>query len=215
MWFSQAYPPGTDVRIQALARLIPTDAEKVIPMLRYIAFHEEAGPAKGAIFVLASSRVPEAQNCVVDVAKTGPEPVRVAAVRELGRFGGSNISRDLLDVYSTANWPVKQQVVLSLGERADTTALLRIVQSESDDRLLEMAIVTLGKAGGSAQLRVLLPKTTRGRMAQIRGLFTARDEEGLIRIAQQEKDTFLRNEALNRLRLLDTPKAKAYLESIK
>lgn len=206
---------GADLRIQALARLIPTDAKKVIPMLRNIAFHEEAGPAKRAVLVLAQSRNPDAQVCVVDVAKSGPEPVRIAAVRELGRFGDSNTSRELLEVYSTANWPVKRQVVLSLGERADTSALLRIAQSESDVKLLETAIVTLGRAGGSEQLRVLYPKSTRARQLIIRSLYNARDEDGLIRIAKQEKDAALRDEALARLRLLGTPGAKAYLESIK
>ena len=215
MWFSQTSYPGTDLRIQALARLIPTDAAKVIPILRNIAFHDDAGSAKGAVFVLAQSRVPEAQNCVVDVAKSGPEPVRIVAVRELGRFGGSDVSRELLDVYSTANWPVKKQVVLSLGERSDIAALLRIAQSESDDQLLETVIVTLGKAGGGPQLRVLSPKSAVARRAVVRGLFNARDEEGLIRIAQQEKDAALRNEALSRLRQLGTPKAKAYLETVK
>src|SRR5687767_15631994 len=38
----------------------------------------------------------------------------------------------LLDVYASANVRVKRQVVTTLGERAETSALLRIAQSESD-----------------------------------------------------------------------------------
>ena len=212
-------PAGADLRIQALARLIPTDAQKVIPMLRNIAFHEETGPAKRAVLVLAQSRNPEAQSCVVDVAKSAAEPVRIAAVKELARFGGSNISRELLEVYSTANTPVKQAVVVSLGERGDSSALLalgRIAQSESDNRVLDTAIVTLGRVGGSKQLRELYPKTTRvRRMTIIRSLFSARDEDGLIRIAKDEEDAALRSEAVARLRLLGTPAAKAYVDSLR
>ena len=87
-------------------------------------------------------------------------------MRELARFGGPNVGQELLEVYSRGNAPVKRQVVFSLGERADTSALLRIVQTENDDELRDAAILTLGRAGGREQLRVLFvraPRRTRAR----------------------------------------------------
>ena len=215
-WVAETYHPDTDLRIQALGRLIRTDAKKVIPMLRSIALEaDNPGAARRAVFVLAQSGNPEAQMMVVDVANKGAEPVRVAAVRELGRFGGANVSQELLKVYSTANTPVKQQVVLSLGQRADTNALLKICQSERDASLRDAAIVTLGRAGGREQLRLMYSKASarEAREAVIRGLFNARDEDGLIRIADQERDPRLRRYVLERLRLMGTPRARAYLES--
>ena len=184
-WFAEAYLPDTDLRVQALGRLIPTDAPKVIPILRNIALEaDNPGAARRAVFILAQSRNPEAQSTVVDVAKVASETVRVAAVRELARFGGPNVGQDLLEVYSRGNAPVKQQVVFSLGERADTSALFRIVQTENDDELRDAAILTLGRAGGRDQLRVLFVRASKdARQAVIRGLFLARDEDGLIRIA--------------------------------
>ena len=98
-WFADSYALGDDLRVQALGQLLKTDAQKVIPILRNIAFETaNPGAARRAVFVLAQSRNPEAQSCVVDVAKTGPEPVRVAAIRELGRFGGPEVSTALLEV---------------------------------------------------------------------------------------------------------------------
>ena len=213
-WVSDSYLPDADLRIQALGRLIQTDANKVIPILGNIALESDnAGAARRAVFVLAQSRHPEAQTMVVTVAKRGAEPVRLAAVKELGRFGGENVSQELLQVYSTANMPIKHQVVLSLGQRADTEALLKIAQSERDAHLREAAIVTLGRAGGREQLRDMYATAPRPvRLAVIRGLFNARDEEGLIRIAEQEKDAELRGYVLERLRLMGTPAARAYLE---
>ena len=216
-WFADSYAVGADLRVQALGQLIKTDAEKVIPILRKIALEpDNPGAARRAVFVLAQSRNPDAQSIVVDVAKTGPEPVRVAAVRGLGLFGGPEVSTALLEVYSTANMPVKRQVVVSLGERADAPSLFRIAQSENDDRLRDTAIVTLGKVGGREQLRVLFSRASKEtRLAVIRGLFLARDDDGLIRVAEQEKDPELRREVLSRLRLIGTPKAKEYLGSVK
>jgi hypothetical protein len=213
-WVSETYLPDADMRVQALGRLIHTDAQKVIPILVDIAL-ESSNPAtaRRAVFVLAQSRNPEAQMLVVDLAKRGAESVRLAAVKELGRFGGPNISAELLKVYSAADVPVKQQVVVSLGQRADKTALLRIAQSEANPQLRDAAILTLGRAGGGEQLRVLYRKAvTETRQAVIRGLFNARDVDGLIRIAEVEKDTQLREEVLARLRLIGTPQARAYLE---
>lgn len=206
-----------DLRVQALGRLIPTDAPKVIPILRTIALEaDNPGAARRAVFILAQSRNPQAQSTVVDVAKVASETVRVAAVRELARFGGPNIGQDLLEVYSRGNAPVKRQVVFSLGERADASALVRIIETENDDALRDAAILTLGQAGGREQLRVLFVRGSKDeRQAVIRGMFLARDEDGLIRIAGQEKDAALKADVITKLRLLGTPKAKEYLESLK
>jgi len=216
-WFSGTYPPDADLRVQALGRLIPTDAPKVIPILRNIALEaDNPGAARRAVFILAQSRNPQAQSTVVDVAKVASETVRVAAVRELARFGGPNVGKELLEVYSSGNGPVKQQVVFSLGERADTSALLSIVQTENSDELRDAAILTLGRAGGREQLRVLFIRAPKdARLAVVRGLFLARDEDGLIQIAGEEKDPALKADIVGKLRLLGTPKAKAYLASLK
>ena len=203
------------MRIQALGRLIQTEAPKVIPLLRDIVLEgRDPGAARRALFVLARSRNPEAQSTVADVAKAGPEPVRVAAVRELARFGGAEVSGALLDVYSHAQGPVKQQVVLSLGDRADTSALFRIVQTEPDEGLRDAAILSLGRAGGREQLRGLLARSSRqARRSIVRAMFLARDEDGLMRAASEEKDPGSREEIRQLLRLLGTPGAKQYLES--
>ena len=216
-WFSDSYLPDTNLRVQALGRLIPTDAPKVIPILRSIALEgKNPSAARRAVFVLAQSRNAQAQSTVLDVAKVGPETVRIAAVRELGRFGGPNVATDLLEVYVSGNGPVKQQVVLALGERADTSSLYRIAQTENNLQLRDAAIMTLGRAGGHEQLRGLFTRASKeARRSVVAGLFLARDEDGLIRIAREEKDPALRSEVHNRLRLLGTAKAKHYLDNAK
>ncbi len=217
MWFAESYAPGADLRVQALGRLIQTDAQKVIPILRSIALEaSNLGAARGAVFVLAQSRNPQAQSIVIDVAKSGAESVRLAAIRELGRFGGPDVAHALLEVYSTANAPVKLQVVVSLGERADAASLFRIAQAENDDRVRDAAILTLGRAGGREQQRVLFSRASRDtRRAIVRSLFLARDDDSLIALAGQETDPTVRAEMLTRLRTIGTPKAKAYVESVK
>ncbi|MEX1129140.1 MAG: HEAT repeat domain-containing protein [Vicinamibacterales bacterium] len=210
----EGWSPDTNLRIQALGSLIQTDATRVIPMLREIAL-ESGNPreASRAVFVLAQSGNPEAHSTVVDVARRGAEVVRIAAVRELGRFGGPAVSDELVKLYGVSSERVKYQVVNALGDRAATSALLRIAQTESNRRLQERAIVRIGQAGGSEQLRRFYTKA-RPELKHpiINGLFNARAVEELIYIAGRERDARIRSEVLTRLRLLNTVKAREYLE---
>jgi len=210
----EGYFPDMDQRIQALARLMATDATKVIPILKSIALEStDAKEGRRALIVLAQSDRPEARDTVIDVAKTGPEPIRVQAVRALGRLNGPAIVDDLMQVYAaTANESVKYEVVTSLAQRDAAPALFKIVQSEKDRHVRDAAIVTLGEAGGRKQLTMMYAKASADiKRPIIVSLFNAQADEELIRIAEQEKDPAAREEILTRLRLLGTPKAKAYL----
>lgn len=214
VWVSGFTTADTDLRIQALGSLMQTDAVRVIPILRSIAL-ESTNPneASRAVFVLAQSGRPEAHTTVLEVARRASEPVSVAAVRELGRFGGARVPEALLEIYQTSKPRVKYQVVASLGDRSATTALYRIVQSEADTHLRDAAIVTLGRAGGRVYLQRLYRRAAPDlKRPIIRGLFNARAEDALIEIAAQEKDADLRREVFDGLRLLGTPKAMQYLE---
>lgn len=214
VWIPEGWEPDTNQRIQALGSLMQTDAARVIPILREIALESpDATEASRAVFILAQSGRPEARSTVLEVAKRGSELVQIAAVRELGRFGGPKAAEELLQVYVIGNPRVKHQVVNSLGERSATVALMRIAETEQDRRLKETAIVRLGQAGAHAQLARLYDRAHMDvKRAIIVGLFNARAEDELIRIAEQERDATLRGEVLTRLRLLGTQKARVYLE---
>jgi HEAT repeat protein len=212
------FAPDTDLRIQALSSLLETHAAQVIPLLKGIALDsKDPSEARRAVFVLAQSGRPDARTTVVEVARTGPEIVRIAAVRELGRFGGANVSTDLLQVYSTAATPrLRREVVSSLavlGNRADSSVLLRIARTEPDADVRNVAILTLGRPGvPAAQLAQLYVQTPAvSRRTVLVALCNARDEDELIRIASTEKQPVLRHEARRQLRLLGTPKALKYL----
>lgn len=214
LWIPEIWEPDTNLRIQALGSLIQTDAPRVIPILRDIALQSaDASEASRAVFVLAQSGRPDAHLTVLDVARRGGESVQIAAVKELGRFGGADVSEQLLQVYRSGNPRVKHQIVSSLGERAATSALMRIVETESDRRLQESAIVRLGQAGAREQLRRFYSRA-RPELKRpiIDGLFNARADVELIGIAEQERDEGIRNMAMMRLRLLGTAEARTFLD---
>lgn len=219
VWIPEGFQPDSELRIQALHHLMRTgDAEKAIPMLKEIALEAASpGPASRAVFLLAQSDKPEARATVVQVARTGPPAVRVAAVRELGRFAGPDVGKLLLTVYSSAvDEQVKRQVVRSLGERTERTALMRIAQTEASPDLRTRAILTLGQAGGAPELKTLYTRARVGtKRPIIVGLFNAKAETELIEIARTERDTAVRQQVLEHLRLLDTPRARGFLQELR
>jgi HEAT repeat protein len=221
-WFPATFEPDTDLRIQALGSLLQTNPDRVIPLLKEIALaSKDASEARRAVFVLAQSDRPEARTTVVEVARAGAEPVRIAAVRELGRFGGADAGPELMEVYSTATPRLKREVISSLaglGHSADTAALLRIAKTEADAQVRNVAILTLARPGFKdlPQLRALYATTPiESRRTVLVALGNARDEDELIRIASTEKNPLLRQEARRQLRLLSTPKALKFLETSK
>lgn len=218
LWVPEGFTPDMDLRIQALGGLVLTeDAPQAIHMLRDIALQAPPGQARRALYALTQSKRPEARLSVVEVANTAPEPVQVAAVRELARIPGPEISVELLKVYSKAGEPVKYQVVTSFGQRAEAMSLLRIVESEHNASLRDTAIITLARAPtGRDHVRLLYNRVAlESKRSVIVALFNARDEDGLIQIAERERVLTLKREALEKLRLLGTPKAKQYLERVK
>lgn len=208
-------PPDVDLQIEVLNGLLEQHGERVIPLLRDIALDRNSpDEARRAVLVLARSARPEARRTVTEVARTGPEPVQLAAIRAMGRFDGAGISDELMQVYSSAPTPrVKRQVVSSLGERSDNASLLRIAKVESDPAVRNVAIVTLGRLPDARpQLRTLYGQIPQeSRMSVLAALLSSKDEDELIRIATIEKDPILRARARMQLRLLATPKALKFL----
>lgn len=182
---AQPYEVDSDVRMQALVSLLDGHSDRVIPLLREIALDtRNPTDARRAVIVLAQSPRREARNTVVEAARRGPAVVRMTAIREMGR----------------------------VQEPAFTTALVNIVRSEADASLRDTAIVTLGRTGARLQLRSLytqLPDSSR--FAVLTGLFNAKDDDELIRIATNERDQRLRTRARQHLRVLGTPRAMKFL----
>jgi hypothetical protein len=179
------YGFDTDLQIEALVGLLDTHGERVIPLLREIALdNKNPDEARRALFALAQSNRPEARSTVLEAATRGSHVVRLAAIRELGRF----------------------------GEPAFTSTLAGIARRESDPALRDTAIVTLGRSGARVQLRTLYTQLpTASRFVVLTALVNAKDDDELIRIATNERDPRLRTHARQQLRLLGTAKAIKFL----
>ena len=216
MWYAAEIDSDPDLRVQALGGLMRTDAELAIPMLAEMAMqHDKPRTASSAILVLAQSPLPKARATVLEAAKTAPEAVQISAVRALAITGGRQASNDLMQVYVTANEPVKWQIAKSLGDLEQPAPLMQIIKTEKEGRIRSTALISLGRAGAVAQLAALYPTSSvQSKRSIIDGFVSARAEAQLIRVCDIERkgNPQLRKFALERLRLFDTEAARAYLQ---
>lgn len=206
-----------DLRIQALSSLMSSHADRVIPILKEMVYEmQSTEEARRALFVLARSNRPEARTTLVEVARKGPEPVRIAAVSEMSYVGWPDVSHELLIVYTDGTRGVRRQVVRTLGQRGSAEALAEIARKEADLELRDSAIIMIGRAGGRQQLRALYDSARPDiKKPVIAAFFNAGADEDLIRVARQDTDESVRKLAIDQLRLLDTDKARAFLASLK
>ena len=109
VWPEGLLPAGaegfdTDLKIEALVGLLDAHSERVIPLLRDIALDDKnPAEARRAVFALAQSSKPEARSTVVEAAKRGPNVVRIAAIREIGRFGEPAFTTTLAAIAKAEN----------------------------------------------------------------------------------------------------------------
>ena len=95
----RVFPPDAAIRPTPICdrgaeRAARSAQRRVIPLLRDIALDgNNPDEARRAIIVLARSPRPEARRTVIEVARRGAEPVRLAAIREMGRFDGAGGDR--------------------------------------------------------------------------------------------------------------------------
>ena len=217
-------PPGEaeamdrerDLQIQALGSLMRVEPDRAVPILKEVALStDDEDQARRAIFVLIQSNRLDARAAVADIAKQGPEEITLAAVKELGLVRSPDSARLLRDLYLSGSQPVKIQVLRSLGTARQAQPLMQLARSESERALRETAVAALGQAGARTQLAVLYRQQPDLKLPVITALFTAAGEDELIAIVEHERDPRLRAEALSRLKLLGTPRAKAVVDSLR
>lgn len=215
MWYASDFDPDPDTRVYALGGLLRSDADRVIPLLVAIALEgDKPSTASRAVTVLAQSPLPKARAKVVEVAKVGPPPVQIAAVKALAGFGGRAVSNDLMQVYFNVNEPVRVQIVKSLGELEQPAPLLQIVNAEPEGVIRYTALANLGRAGAVGELAAMYKTSSiNSRRSIIEGLAFARAEAQLIQVATVERkgNPELRRFALEQLRLFGSPRATEYL----
>ncbi len=200
-----------ELKLIALNGLMQSDPDRAFPLLDSLL--KSAQPPKvkrNAIYVLAQSNSPKAQQLLEQVARGQGNPdLQLTAIRYLGerrRQGGS--SPVLAEIYaSSSDVNVKRAILNAFESARDKDRLLQIAKTEKEKDLRLHAIRQLGSIQGTqAEMWALYQAETtpEGKQMILESIPSTGNLDKLLEVARSEKDAKLRRFAIQSL---STPRA--------
>lgn len=216
---SPASQQDEDLKLLAIQGLQDTDPEQAIPLLEKILASANGPRVKErALYVLALSNSPRAQEIMGRIAKGGSNPdLQRKAIDYIG-MNSQPGSRSVLDeVYNTSpDVDIRRRVLRGYMSSGDKAKLLAIAQSEQNAELRIEAIRYLGSAGGGNELAQLYEKESSPevRTQIVRSLGAAGAIDRLQHLVRTEKDPVVRTQVIRAFAMVDREKASPMLREM-
>jgi HEAT repeat protein len=203
-----------ELALAALEGLMVQPAERALPIIkRVLAGTRSTLVKQRALFVLSQIDTPEAQDILVQTARTTDSALRGEAIRAIGIGGDPKALDALQTVYQAGNEDVKKEVLQAwlISDRKEAVYQAAL-NAKSEDEAND-AIHILGAMGASEQLRKLgeRPNASRG---LLEAYAISGDLASLRKIAETHADRSMRIEAVSRIGIIDGPAARSALREI-
>jgi HEAT repeat protein len=198
---ADADEPGDAERLKvtAIEALISAPPERALPIVTRVLGSDESDEIKQkALFVLSQMDLPEAQDLLVEVARTGSPKLREEAVRMIGINGDPAALAALAELYREGDEDMRQAVLEAYLIADDADAVLAIAEAATTTDEFERAVETLGAMNASEQLRALRGKTGMSEVL-IEAYAIAGDTESLRELALDGSNPQQQAEALHGL----------------
>jgi TolA-binding protein len=216
---SPAQETNEDLKLMAINSLMNADAERAIPLVEGI-LKGSSTPAvkKRALFVLAQSKSPRAQQALGEYAKGGGNPdLQLNAIQYVGMSATKESQQQLAGIYAaSSDSKVKNAVLQSLMMARANDVLLNIAKTEKDPALKSAAIRYLS-ASRVVPVDGLLELYNSGADAPtkreiIDGFTARRDAKTLVDLARKESDLAVKETIVERLSTMhDNKEAMDYM----
>ena len=195
-----------DVQVAALNGLMQMDAARATPILQKVLARRDSGSAclrRKAVFLIAQQETAGAENILLKVARTDPDPeVRAQAVFWLSQVNSPTAVAALDSILRTSKDPELQEKALFALAQQDspraTQALRAYASQESAPaEMREKAVFWLGQRGDTSSigfLRTLYGRTTSAELKE-RILFAVAQSDNksgqawLLEVAQNPKES--------------------------
>ncbi|MBP2647935.1 MAG: hypothetical protein H6Q77_1559 [Gemmatimonadetes bacterium] len=195
-----------DVQVAALNGLMQMDAAKATPILQKVLARRDSGSAclrRKAVFLVAQQETAGAENILLNVARTDPDPeVRAQAVFWLSQVNSPTAVAALDSILRSSKDPELQEkalFALSQQDAPKATQALRAyaAQESAPEEMREKAVFWLGQRGDTSSigfLRTLYGRTTNAELKE-RILFAVAQSDNatgqawLLEVAQNPKES--------------------------
>ena len=203
-----------ELALAALEGLMVQPAERALPIIKKVLAGTRSTLVKQrALFVLSQIDTPEAQDILVQTARTTDSALRGEAIRAIGIGGDPKALDALQSVYQAGNEDVKKEVLQAwlISDRKEAVYQAAL-NAKSEDEAND-AIHILGAMDATEQLRKLgeRPNASRGLM---QAFAISGDLASLRKIAETHADRSMRVEAVSQIGIIDGPAARSALREI-
>jgi HEAT repeat protein len=187
------------LKVAAIEALISAPPQRALPIVTRVLQGDDSDEIKEkALFVLSQIETQEAQDLLVEVARSGSPELREEAVRMIGINGEPSAMAALADLYRAGDEDMREAVLEAYLIADDADAVLAIAEAATTADEFESAVQTLGAMNASEQLRALRDKQGMSE-ALIEAYAVAGDVETLRELALDGSDPRQQAEALHGL----------------
>jgi hypothetical protein len=210
--------PDEDLKLMALNALVNTEPDRALPLLENLLKSTQSLRLKErALFVLAQSSAPRAQQLLEQMAKGNGNPdLQLKAIQYLGmeahRRGGSP---ELYDIYTASNdETVKRAALRAMLTAGDTDHLLQVIKTEKSPELKIEAIRDLSgqvETGDTLEIQWAGEQDQQVKRAILDALTAQRNAKALVDLARQERDPAMKKQIVQRISTMHSKEATDYL----
>jgi len=144
------------LKIAALEALISAPPERALPLVIKVLDADNTDEVKErALFVLSQIDLPEAQERLLDVARSDDSELSSEAVRMIGIGGNAEALAGLQELYSSGDEDLRQAVLEAYMIAGDVDAVHAIATNASDADEFQAAVEMLGVMGAVERLQAL------------------------------------------------------------
>ncbi len=193
-----------DLKLLAIQGLQHMDPAQGVPLLEQILQGNQSPRLKErALFVLAQSGTPRAQQVLTGIAKGNANPdLQRKAIQYLGMHNSAANRQVLSEIYgSTADLDIKRQVLRSFMMAGDKQRVLAAATGEKSPELRSEAVRQLGMMGARDELWQLYQKesSVEVRQQMLQGMMMSGDVAHLTEVANSDANMDLRRQAVRQL----------------
>jgi hypothetical protein len=191
-----------ELKLLALNGLMQSDPDRAVPLLdKVLKGAHSPKLKKEALFVLASSTVPNAQQLLEQTARSGNPDLQVTAIRYLNqekRKQGNN-GQILSEIYASSNdINVKRAILDAYTSNRDNDHLLQIAKNEKDSNLRTSAFDYFSRNTGQPELwQVFQSETSQDvKITLLDRMYHNGNVDKLGEVARKDADPKVRREAI-------------------
>jgi HEAT repeat protein len=211
---AQAPTPDEELALAALEGLMAQPSERALPIIKKVLAGSQTTLVKQrALFVLSQMNSPEAQQILVQTARSNDAAMRGEAIRSIGIGGDAKSLDALLEVYKSGDGTVKQDVLQAWLIAGRKEAVYQAAVNAKSEEEARNAIHILGAMGATEELRKLgsQPNASAG---LLEAYAISGDLESLRKLATGSGDRSVRIEAVRRIGIISGDAARTALQEI-